>query len=113
MVDNFFKQQKRAVETSKKNYNTRYDLNSKERLLEIIRTKMRTTFIGSLDKVEKLFGHLWAHGLKENQLNDREKEWRSVYNDLRARILDLGNDELRALENELKQYNITWERYKY
>lgn len=112
-MDDLFRKQRKAIENSRENYNRRYNQSSKERLYKIIATKMRTTFIGSLAKMEEEFGHLWGHGLKESELNENQKKWRSVYNSLRTRILNLGNDQLRAIENEFKQYNIVWERYQY
>ena len=71
---------------------------SGERLSKIIQSKLRTTFIGDINTFEEEFKHLWA----DNE--DMKKRWLSI----RKTILDNGNNNIRALMKELRQYEIKW-----
>lgn len=71
---------------------------SKERLSKIIESKVRTTFIGDLNTFEQEF-----ESLLKNDPNFK-KVWVSV----RKKILDSGNNHIRALQKELRQYTIYW-----
>lgn len=76
------------------NYDEQFQRESKERLSNIIESKMRTTFIGAISLMQEEFGDL--------------KEFSGVLNKLRKKILDNGNNNIRALMKELKQYEIRW-----
>jgi DNA replicative helicase MCM subunit Mcm2 (Cdc46/Mcm family) len=93
----------------KKENENEYLEKSKKRLQNIIETKIRTTFIGSLDIFEKAFGDLWGSGVDNPTSSQQEiKElWQQVRND----ILDMGNNQLRAAHVETEHYTIKWDRY--
>jgi len=84
---------------------------SKTRLSNIITTKMKTSFIGSISACEDSFGFLWGHEKEENDLTANEVAMREIWEGLRAEILDNGNSQLRASMNEISNYNIQWCRY--
>ena len=84
---------------------------SKKRLLNNIKNKFDTTTIGSLAIMEEFFGELWGHGLRYNELTEEEKEWRETWDEARTKLLDLGNSNLRASQNEISQYTISWNKY--
>lgn len=92
-----------------------YQDDSRGRLSKISSKKIKTTMIGALSAIEKTFGFLW--GLDENgnpsnePLTDDELHAKKLYDKLRAEILDLGNKQIRNLEDELSQYTIEWNRY--
>jgi len=109
-MDNFYKLKKIVDEREKENVE-RYDLRSKERLLKIIKTKLQTSFIGDISLIEEIFGFLWGHD--KTTLTDNEMKWKKYWDILRKRILNNGNDQIRAIDNELKQYSVTWNRYQY
>ena len=80
---------------------------SKDRLLSAAKKKVQTTMIGSLSTVEKYFGFLWDvenPTPEQNQLKD-------FFEDLRSEILDRGNTQIRNLENEFLNYEVTWKKY--
>ncbi len=85
---------------------------SKEQLFIQIKKKLETSFIGALSHMENNFGPLWGHGLAEQELTDEQREFRQAWDMCRSAILDNGNNQIRALQNELKQYTVHWERYK-
>jgi hypothetical protein len=84
---------------------------SKKRLLNNIRKKFDTTIIGSLAVMEEFFGELWGHGIRYNELTDDEREWREAWEEARTKMLDLGNSNSRASQNEISQYTISWNKY--
>ena len=88
-----------------------YKDNSKRRLLNNIKKKFDTTIIGSLAAFEEKFGELWGHGLPAGELDEDQIYWREVWADARSRILDNGNANLGAAQNEIAQYTLSWNRY--
>lgn len=68
---------------------------SNERLMKIVTGKIRTTFIGGLSTFEQEFKDLIG---KNSEL------WQQV----RKKILDAGNNNIRAIEKEFRQYEINW-----
>ena len=85
---------------------------SRQRLLKIISTKMRTAFIGALSAFEVRFGELWGHGKDVSELTREQKARRQMWEEARQNILNNGNGQLRALELELALYEILWKRYQ-
>jgi hypothetical protein len=90
---------------------TDYDVKSKDRLLKILSKKFEKTFIGDLSEFEVVFGFLWGHGKRENELNDDELYYRDLWKEVRHNILNKGNGNIRAVHDELDQYTCTWNRY--
>lgn len=84
---------------------------SKERLRKIALKKIQTTMIGAISILEEEFGQLWAHG--KNTTNKTEEEMRSIWTEVRKKILDIGNNQMSNLSTELNQYEIDWQRYQY
>ncbi len=90
----------------------KYQEESKKRLQKILSTKMRTAFIGALDAIEKNFGYLWGIDKDEDEpLTMEEDKMLQLWLLVRNKILTNGNNQLRAIENELEQYTIHWDRY--
>jgi hypothetical protein len=87
-------------EQALKENEAKYRLNSKKRLLINITGKFRTTMIGSLAAFEKRFSHLW----------ENDPEMKALWDEVRTEILDLGNKNLRAAEQELSEYTILWDK---
>lgn len=86
---------------------------SKKRLLRILKKKFETTFIGAVNQVEELFGFLWGRNAPMGtSLTDEQKKYLTLWNALRNRILNIGNNQLRAMEKELETHDITWNRYR-
>ena len=89
-----------------------YKEKSKERLNKICKKKLQTTMIGALSSIEEHFGFLWGHESDEPLSEDQEK-MRLVYEELRSDVLDKGNTQIRNIDAEFTQYDITWNRYQY
>lgn len=101
--DNCIKRTKKAEEEYK-NY-------SKTRLANVIKKKFDSTIIGSLKHIEDNLGVVWGHGLEYDQLTEDQKYYRGVWEELRKSLLDHGHSNKRAVQNELSQYSISWNRY--
>jgi len=91
--------------------NTNYSDASKKRLLTNIKKKFDTTIIGSLAIFEEEFGYLWAHGEVDDTLTETERDFRDMWQEVRTKILDAGNSNLRAAQSEISQYTLSWNRY--
>lgn len=87
---------------------------SRERLLRIIETKIRTTMIGALAAVEESIGReLWGHGRPRCDCTPEQLRWRDVWeNVVRPAILNNGNNQLRAMQAEVALYEIIWTGYQ-
>jgi len=99
--DKYFYLRKLREEMKSKN-DDKYKLGSKKRLLTNISKKFQTTMIGSLSAFEKRFRFLW----------ERDEQLRRLWEEARTEILDLGNKNQRAAEQEISEYSITWNRYQ-
>jgi hypothetical protein len=106
-----FEHFKARADQNKQRKNDSYKDNSKRRLLNNLKKKFDTTIIGSLAAFEDRFGELWGHGFPVEELDEDQLYWREVWADTRSKILDNGNANLRAAQNEIAQYTLSWNRY--
>lgn len=83
----------------------------RRRLDKIISTKIRTSFIGALAQFEENFGFLWGQGKLEDSLTEEEKEMRTLWDQTRTAVLNNGNTQLRASQNEIANHVVSWNRY--
>ncbi len=83
---------------------------SKDELFKICKKKIQTTMIGALDVVEKRFGFLWSFEGGDD-LSEEQKQLKDIYDEARADILDKGNTQIRNLEAEFSDYEVTKKRY--
>lgn len=111
---------KRHTEEAKKDYSDK----SKTQLLAVVDKKLHTTFIGALAQFEKEFGFLW--GQKGREITEDEKEilellesrgytqeyFEDIWLDARDRVLENGNNQLKALKKEIKNYTVSWNRVR-
>jgi hypothetical protein len=73
---------------------SRFAEESRKRLDKIISTKLTTTFIK-----------------KDHERTEEEKELYTIWESIRTEVLNNGNNQLRALRNELQNHNILWNRH--
>ena len=79
----------------------RYLEASRQRLDKLISTKIRTTFIGALSSFEEAFGALWGYGKNEDELTKDELDNRNIWIEVRTKVLNNGNNQLRAAQTEI------------
>jgi len=104
---------KRIVKMTRDANDKKYEAHSKSMLKKHVETKFKTTMIGALSKFEELFGSLWGHGLQDNELGPEEIKWREAWQLARTEILNNGNNQLRAAQNEIDQYTIRYIKNEY
>lgn len=89
------------------------EANSKRKFATSLKTKFKTTMVGSLVKIEEIFGDLWGHNKPYNELDEFEKEMRERWELVRTEILNKGNQQLRYALDELSRHRISYEGYKF
>ena len=80
---------------------------AKDRLLRVATKKVQTTMIGAISTIEKCLDFLWDD---DNPTPEQEK-LRNIFEEMRSEILDRGNTQIRNLENEFQNYDVTFKRY--
>lgn len=84
---------------------------SYESLLKYAKKKVQTTMIGSLSDIESFLGFLWGFGEPDPQLSEEQKHMKEIFEEVRAKILDRGNTQIRDLELEFVNYEISRKKY--
>ena len=105
-MDEFSNYLRKSFELKQNRENKQKEI-SKERLLNTAKKKIQTTMIGSLSTIEKHFSFLWD---VDNPTMEQE-QLKNLFEDLRSEILDRGNTQIRNLENEFSNYEVTWKKY--
>ena len=93
----------------KKVRESKYKLDSKDRLAKILKKKIQTTMIGALSSIEENFGFLWNS--KQDELTKDQEIMKDLYQKVRSEILDKGNNQARNIDAELAQYDVEWLKY--
>ena len=106
-MDNFSSNYiKKSFELKQKKEGRQKEL-SKDKLFGVAKKKIQTTMIGSISTIENHFSFLWDI---ENPTVE-QRELRNIFEEVRSEILDRGNTQIRNLENEFGNYEITWKKY--
>ena len=84
---------------------------SKNKLFNVSKKKIQTTMIGALSTIEEKFGFLWGFDLEESQRTPEHKHVHEIYEEIRAKILDRGNTQIRNLESEFINYDIVRKKH--
>lgn len=84
---------------------------SHQSLLKASKKKIQTTMIGSLSDLENFFGFLWGFGDNDLELSEEQKHMKEIYEEVRAKILDRGNTQIRELELEFINYEVNRKKY--
>lgn len=105
-MDDFSQYLKKSFDLKQKKEERQKEL-SKDKLLGVTKKKVQTTMIGAISTVENHLGFLWD---VENPTAE-QKQLKIIFEDMRSEILDRGNTQIRNLENEFSNYDITWKNY--
>lgn len=84
---------------------------SHESLLKQAKKKIQTTMIGSLSDIENYFGFLWGFGDEGTELSEEQKHMKEIFEEVRAKILDRGNTQIRDIELEFVNYEISRKKF--
>lgn len=86
---------------------------SRKRLAAILEKKLNTAFIGAIASMEEFIGRrLWGHGKRDSERTPQEQAWHKVWQECRNEILTNGNNQLRAVRNELVLYKVDFVGYQ-
>lgn len=61
---------------------------------------IKTTMIGSVAKIENIFGPFWGHGKSRDERTEKQQRLYELFMELREQILDLGNEQIRKIKGE-------------
>jgi hypothetical protein len=71
----------------------------KSRLNKTIDSKIVTTMIGALAAVEEGFASVW------------DQDHADLFQEVRKKILDLGNQQKRKIAEDLDNYDVKWNKF--
>lgn len=76
--------------------------------IQIAEKRIETTMIGALSRFENIFGYLWGQHKNHNEpLTDKEIYFDNLWQDVRNNILNHGNQQIRALQNDMNKHSGT------
>lgn len=76
--------------------------------IEIATKRLETTMIGALSRFENIFGYLWGQHKHYNEtLTDKEIYFENLWQDVRNNILNHGNQQIRAMQNDMNKHSDT------
>ena len=107
-MDNSFLQKSLDLKQAREE---RYKEISRDKLFKASKKKIQTTMIGALSTIEEQFGFLWGFDIPESERIPEQKKIYDIYEDTRAKILDRGNTQIRILETEFINYDITRKKH--
>jgi hypothetical protein len=80
---------------------------------ELLTKRFQTTMIGALFEFEKAFGYLWGYNKELDNLTPQELKFNDIWEDVRNKILNNGNGQLRKAILDFSNNNGLQTRYKY
>lgn len=95
---------KRVVKERENSCNLSNKRSGKLKIKELIESFIKTIMIGELSKFESFFGELWGHGLREEDCNEKQKDFYEIWQQCRHEILNFGNKQSRDLLNKIESY---------
>lgn len=104
-------QMKSLVNRAKSAREEQYLELSRRRLDKLVTTKVRTAFIGALAAFEENYGFLWGKGKNEDDLTEQESIMRELWMQTRTKVLNNGNTQMRAVQTEIANHVVSWNRY--
>jgi hypothetical protein len=101
------------ISERKKLNDQRRKIYAKKRLEHNITKKIKTTMIGALASFEDFFGELWGIDMNLEELNEQQLRWLDTWEETRKDILNNGNVQIRAAQDEISEYDAEWTGQNY
>lgn len=79
----------------------------------LLTKRFQTTMIGALFEFEKAFGYLWGYNKDFDNLTEQELKFNDIWEDVRNKILNNGNSQLRKAIVDFSNNDGPQTRYKY
>jgi len=86
-------------------------MNDENKLRQDIETKIKTTMIGAISRIEQSFGYLWNHG--SDPISESHEMFLEKWDVLRSDILNHGNNQIRSAHSILNTFLNKQNKYKY
>ena len=86
-------------------------MQGKDKLKKDVEKKIKTTMIGAISIIEEEFGFLFGH--EKEELSKEEEAFNKVFQDIRCKILDLGNNQIKKSKLDIELYEVNGPYYKY
>lgn len=82
---------------------------SREKLENIITKRIKTTMIGAVAAVEESLKQFWDNG--GEKLTEEQERIFNLFQEMRSKILDNGNNQIRLIEKDLDNFNVELKIY--
>jgi hypothetical protein len=79
----------------------------------LLTKRFQTTMIGALFEFEKNFGYLWGQNKEDSELTDKEIEFGELWDYVRNKVLNNGNNQLRKTLADLSRESSIQYNYKF
>jgi hypothetical protein len=83
---------------------------SKDRLVDKVEKRIKTSFIGALDSVETHLSCLWE--TNGSDMSPAQVEMYDIYQKIRKEILDKGNQQVREFKGDLENFDVNFKQYQ-
>lgn len=80
---------------------------------DILMKRFQTTMIGALYVFEENFGYLWGLDKDDDELTDKEIQFKNIWEETRNKILNNGNNQFRKCVADLEKNNTIKYNYKF
>lgn len=80
---------------------------------DMLSKRFQTTMIGALFQFEEAFGYLWGFDKEDEDLTESEYNFKLKWEDVRYRILNNGNNQLRLAVKDLDKIRSNKNHYHY
>lgn len=80
---------------------------------DILMKRFQTTMIGAIYAFEENFGYLWGLDKDDDELTDKEIQFRNIWEDTRNKILNNGNNQFRKCVADLEKTSTIKYNYKF
>lgn len=80
------------------------------KLRSLVEKRIKTTMIGALAAIEDKLKEFWTPD-DNKPLNTEQQKLFNLFQEIRANILDNGNNQIRLLENDIDNFNVEQRTY--
>jgi hypothetical protein len=79
-------------------------MNQEQIISQLAVKRLETTMIGALARFENVFGYLWGHHKNiDEPLSESEIHFDNMWQDVRNNILNHGNQQIRAITDDISR----------
>jgi hypothetical protein len=108
MSESYSRKRQQARQDHKEQIERREEDLSLQELINLVKKRFQTVFVGSVFKIEKAYGDLWGEheDVDEEDMTDEQKAEYERFMQLREAIFDQGNAELNKMLSEIERFAV-------